>query len=271
MPNRIIKDSIRTSKTVNAMTDFQFRVWVYLITYVDDYGRGSADPELIKGFVFPRRKRVSESDIEKTLAELAGMGCISLYDVDGESYFYFPNWRVHQRIQNKRSKYPAPDCDNSRLLTVSYGESPPESESELESESESEREANASCAEPEPDSALPVITLPLNDGTDYPVSVEQCQEWAGLYPAVNVIQQLRGMRGWLDANPQKRKTRRGIQRFINSWLAKNQDRGGSRASDRPGGKPSMTNLGTEDLAKAREDMDRMQGYLQKLRGGREDD
>ena len=97
----MIKDSIRTSKTVNAMTDFQFRVWVYLITYVDDYGRGSADPELIKGFVFPRRKRVSESDIEKALAELAGMGCISLYDVDGESYFCFPNWGSHQRIQSK--------------------------------------------------------------------------------------------------------------------------------------------------------------------------
>lgn len=137
MPNRIIKDSIRTSKTVNAMTDFQFRVWVYLITYVDDYGRGSADPELIKGFVFPRRKRLSESDIEKTLAELAGMGCISLYDVDGESYFYFPNWGAHQRIQNKKSKYPAPDCENSRLLTVTHGEPPPESESESKYESKS--------------------------------------------------------------------------------------------------------------------------------------
>lgn len=141
MPNRIIKESIRTSKTVNAMTDFQFRVWVYLITYVDDYGRGSADPELVKGFVFPRRKRVSESDIEKTLAELAGMGCISLYDVDGESYFYFPNWGNHQRIQNKKSKYPDPNQDDSRESTVTHREPPPESESESESESEAENDA----------------------------------------------------------------------------------------------------------------------------------
>ena len=136
MPNRIIKESIRTSKTVNSMTDFQFRVWIYLITYVDDYGRGSADPELIKGFVFPRRKRISESDIEKTLAELAGMGCISLYDVDGESYFYFPNWGEHQRIQTKKSKFPAPENGNQRLPTVTHGEPRPESESELESKSE---------------------------------------------------------------------------------------------------------------------------------------
>lgn len=72
-----------------------------------------------------------------------------------------------------------------------------------------------------------MISLPLNDGTEYFVTVEQSQEWAGLYPAVDVIQQLRGMRGWLDANPQKRKTRRGIKKFINGWLSKEQDRGGS--------------------------------------------
>lgn len=71
-----------------------------------------------------------------------------------------------------------------------------------------------------------VIVLPLNDGTGYAVSQEQCQEWAGLYPAVDVIQQLRNMMGWLTANPTRRKTRRGILRFVNGWLAREQDRGG---------------------------------------------
>lgn len=93
-------------------------------------------------------------------------------------------------------------------------------------------EAGASCAEPETVSTPPVITLPLNDGSEYLVSQEQCQEWAGLYPAVDVIQQLRGMRGWLLSNPDRRKTRRGINRFITGWLAKEQDRGGSRASSK---------------------------------------
>ena len=128
MPNRIIKESIRTSRSVNAMTDFQFRLWVYLITYVDDYGRGSADPEILKGFVFPRRKRVSESDIDKALAELADMGCIHLYDVDGESYFCFPNWGDHQRIQTKKSKFPEPPKFAApQKSTVVHGDIPPES------------------------------------------------------------------------------------------------------------------------------------------------
>lgn len=128
LPNRMIKDSIRTSKSVNAMTDFQFRIWVYLITYVDDYGRGSADPELLKSFLFPRRKRVSEADISKSLADLAGMGCILLYEVDGESYLCFPKWGDHQRIQQKHSKFPEPpETEFHNMLpcvTVSNGESP---------------------------------------------------------------------------------------------------------------------------------------------------
>ncbi len=142
MPNRIVKESIRTSKTVNSMTDFQFRFWMYLITYVDDYGRGSADPELIKGFVFPRRKGITEDTIKKTLAELATIGSIHLYDVEGESYFCFPNWSDHQRVQTKKSKFPEPvENNNPRLSTVSHREPPPES-NPIQSESELESESN---------------------------------------------------------------------------------------------------------------------------------
>lgn len=224
MPNRLLKEGIRTSKKINSLSDFEFRTWAYLITYVDDYGRGSADPELLKGFVFPRRKEVREQDIRKALAALERTGSILLYDVAGEPYFCFPNWSEHQRIQTKKSKYPAPaDCDMSRWLTVIHGDSPPESESNPNPESES----NPKEVGGEPQTASPpVVSIPLNDGTEYPVSQEQCQEWAGVYPAVDVIQQLREMREWCRNNPAKRKTAKGVRSFITRWLAKEQDRGG---------------------------------------------
>lgn len=165
MPNRIIKESIRTSKSINKLSDFNFRFWAYLITYVDDYGRGSADPELLKGFVFPRRKSVTEATIQKGLTDLANAGLIHLYEVGGESYLYFPTWSQHQRIQQKRSKFPEPieeekdeiqedtHCyDNSPYVTVTHGELPPESESKSESKSEveskSERRARARDTRP---------------------------------------------------------------------------------------------------------------------------
>ena len=102
------------------------------------------------------------------------------------------------------------------------------------------------CAEQAP--APPVITLTLNDGTEYPITQEQVDGWKELYPAVDVMQQLRNMRGWLNANKTRRKTRAGILRFVNGWLAKEQDRG--RASPvRIGAKPGDFEHPAEDYDK----------------------
>ncbi len=99
-----------------------------------------------------------------------------------------------------------------------------------ELEGQENKEARASYTEPETVSVPPqeipaIVSLPLNDKTEYPVTEEQCHEWAGLYPAVDVIQQLRNMRGWLLANPVRRKTKTGILRFVTGWLSKEQNKG----------------------------------------------
>ena len=69
--------------------------------------------------------------------------------------------------------------------------------------------------------------LPLNNGETWSPTDEEIIEWQRLYGAVDVFQELNGMRGWLDANPTKRKTPRGIKRFVNSWLSRAQNQGGS--------------------------------------------
>ena len=126
MPNRILKESVRTSKKLNQLNDFEFRLWTHLITYVDDFGRGDADLDIIKGFVLPLRRDVTRKNIESALAHMESIGLIGLYTVDGESYLYFPNWSDHQRIQNKKSKFPAPNGD-SLNFTVTHGEISPQS------------------------------------------------------------------------------------------------------------------------------------------------
>ena len=109
MPNRIIKDSIHTSETVDKMTDFQFRLWVNLITYVDDFGRGDARPEVIKGFCFPLKERLTVKTISDALLELASIGCVGLYRVGGKPYLYFPKWESHQYVRNAKSRFPSPE------------------------------------------------------------------------------------------------------------------------------------------------------------------
>ena len=77
--------------------------------------------------------------------------------------------------------------------------------------------------------AEPLIGLPLNDGSEHPVTQEDFNEYAALYPAVDVMQELRDMRGWLLANPSRKKTKRGIRAFIRTWLSKEQDRPTARS------------------------------------------
>lgn len=153
MPNRLIKDSIRFSEKVNSLTDFQFRLWVSLITYVDDYGRGDARPAVIKGTCFPLRDRITNKDIDAALNALAGAGCVGLYEVDGKPYLYFPNWQSHQNIRNKKSRFPAPEnatCNQLQTIASNceqmHANVPViQSESESESESESNPKVRASA------------------------------------------------------------------------------------------------------------------------------
>ena len=71
-----------------------------------------------------------------------------------------------------------------------------------------------------------VISLLLNDKSLYPITFQQVNHWKELYPLVDIMQELRKMVGWIEANPKRRKTKRGILNFINSWLSKTQDKGG---------------------------------------------
>ena len=149
MPNRILKESIHTSEDVNRMSDFQFRLWVSLLTYVDDYGRGDARPSIIKGTCFPLRDRITNKDIDAALKALAGIGCVGLYEVDGKPYLYFPTWESHQSIRNKKSRFPAPNAENSQLQSIESNCNQLQSNVPvIQSESESESNPKESAGKP---------------------------------------------------------------------------------------------------------------------------
>lgn len=79
------------------------------------------------------------------------------------------------------------------------------------------------------DESQVVLWLPLNSG-EHPVTGDEIKEMMGIYQDIDVVQELRAMYAWLDANTAKRKTKTGIKRFINSWLSRAQNNGGSKLS-----------------------------------------
>ena len=55
------------------------------------------------------------------------------------------------------------------------------------------------------------------------VTFSKIAEYAECYPIVDIEQSLREMKMWLIDNPAQRKTKKGIDRFINAWLSRNQN------------------------------------------------
>lgn len=83
--------------------------------------------------------------------------------------------------------------------------------------------------------------LTTRAGVLVPITQTQIDQWADAYPAVDVVQWLRRIQSWLVNNPRKRKTPAGVFRFVDSWLAREQD----KPRFDPGGPPPGPPLGPQ--------------------------
>lgn len=101
-------------------------------------------------------------------------------------------------------------------------------ESDIEKEIEKEkRDRNTSVPSPGGQTSEPeadVAAIVLKDGMEWRPTKALFAEYVRLYPNVDVEQQFNEMRGWCLSNPEKRKTRRGVKRFVNGWLSREQER-----------------------------------------------
>ena len=234
MGNRILKETICLNRKIDRLTDFQENLFYRLIVNVDDYGIFFADPAVVASVLYPRKRNLSTKTVADAVQRIADTGLIRLYEYDGEQYLKIVSWEKHQRMRNSMHRYPTPQdkpAEEDRAAEEDGTEMPAAEVAET-AESSAAETVPASAGVPEEPGVreLPVVELPLNDSSTYGVTQSEIGEYEKLYPAVNVEQELRNMRGWCMANPQKRKTRNGIRRFIVGWLARVQDKGGSAVS-----------------------------------------
>ena len=89
------------------------------------------------------------------------------------------------------------------------------------------------------------------DGTDWQPTDEQVLQWQHAYPEVDVFAELNVMAVWLQSNEPKRKTERGMPRFVNSWLSRANQKGGSpfaqQEQEQTGKKPMKQWTQLDDL------------------------
>jgi hypothetical protein len=90
------------------------------------------------------------------------------------------------------------------------------------------------CSEPSaksPEPAPGFQPFPVTGGSrEWILPASKLTEWRAAFESLDVAAELRRARQWLVDNPSRRKTSKGMTRFCNSWLSREQDNGrGHRA------------------------------------------
>ena len=116
MHNRYVRDGAIESERVNRL-GWQAEVfWRRLINRVDDFGRYTAHPELLRAKIFPMQlNKVSASDVSKLLLECEQAGLIGTWkgERDGKPYLVMAIW---EKGRAKDSHYPEPPADVYKRL-----------------------------------------------------------------------------------------------------------------------------------------------------------
>lgn len=218
---RTIKPTFWKSETMSSISKESRLLAIALLNYADDEGYFMANEALIRGECFPFDN--DSKSIRRGLQELSKIGYIALgTTADGQKIGRVCTFLEHQRIDkaspSKIKEKTITWDDSTNTPRVLQESSPPEVEVG------SGREVEVGSAAPSAALHLPSL------GSEVPITEPMIAEWRTAFPAVDVMQELRAMRVWCLANPAKRKTPKGVPRFVVSWLSKQQNRGGSSAA-----------------------------------------
>lgn len=117
MPNRILKESICTSPTVDQLSEKAENLFYRLIVNMDDYGRLDGRIVIVLTRCYPLRiKILTELELINLLIELSNAKLITIYTKDNEPFIQMCTWDKHQQIRAKKSKYPAYDDTCKQLI-----------------------------------------------------------------------------------------------------------------------------------------------------------
>ncbi len=101
--------------------DFTRVFWMLLIVTLDSEGRAINNPAWLRSRMFPLRDDVTSEQITGAIDWLSNREMVVLYDVNGRSYFYVPNFKKYQSGTEKEAKsvLPPPPITPEHVLSNS--------------------------------------------------------------------------------------------------------------------------------------------------------
>ena len=214
---RIIDKRIGKSKKFAAMKNERSRV-LYLMIYphLDVDGKFTGDPEEIKEDCCPKL-RYSLSKIAESIIEMANVGLLTLYEVDGEPFIKYEKFDYFQIGIRKDREAPSL-CPIPDELQVKSGVVPA-----------LYLRLNSSLSLRKEGTKDDKIIFDFSSNGFLNIKDEDIEIWKDAYPKCDVGMEIKKMGAWLIADPKRKKI--NYKKFINGWLSRTQDRGGTKKSE----------------------------------------
>jgi hypothetical protein len=267
-------------KRINAIS-ISAEAWFWRFNAAaDDFGNSDATRALMYANTVGRREGVTSAQVGEWYNECITVDLLRQYESAGEPFYHVvgflqsqPSGKNGKRVR----RFPASPWDESELIQVNPDScTKPESHKSRQIEGFIGDKADKSGIQVNPDASSAPIPIPIptpipipkpKDCSKPPAAREQTkpedvqfpefptsgttQTWllteaciadlSATFPAVDVRSETRKAFGWIKANLSRRKTCRGMQRFLFNWLERSQNNGGSRAGSAPNSaSPSQT-------------------------------
>ena len=215
------------------------KVWIWCLAKANhepacvsiNTGKGLSAVEIQPGqFIFGRKSAakeldMNESTVYKRMQILKKAKNVTIQSNSHFSIISIVNWDTYQDKKNKSNR------QSNRQVTGKE-----QASNTNNNDNNDNKKDIKDCSELSSDNSkqeAPVIYIPLvskkTDPKEFPIYQKSVDEWMSAYPAVDIMYSLQKIRQWNLANPTKRKTDKGVMKHVNSWLSREQDKGGNRS------------------------------------------
>ena len=234
---RTVKPEFCTSEQIVECSTSARLLFVLMWCFCDDAGRHPANVKRLKMEVFPGDP-FTDKQVRGFVDELIHNGLMVEYIHENKGFWQVTGWK-HQKIDRPNYKYgpldenghPMPIDEHSTNDRRTFEDhSPPEGNGrEGKGEEGSGKEVSGVVDEATTplEDELTEFTFVVCDGSEWTLSQRKLSEYRSSFPELGLEVEFRKAAQWLRDNPSRRKTRRGMHKFLGSWLARVQDSGGA--------------------------------------------
>lgn len=231
---RTVKPEFWSNEKLSDVSESAHMFAAALLNYCDDEGFFNANQKLIKAALYPIRD--PSVSIHGMITELSNIGYLRIgKGVDGRTYGHIIGFTEHQRINRPSSskiKHLADFTDQSvSAQCVTTDNSLAEQGSGNREQGSRDQYITRSVFSTEFEKQVFDSLQPhfgerlsiLNSNTYQRLVANLCRE---NYPGVDIPEQIRKAAVWEDSNPTRKKTGRGLPKFLTGWMDRAQNRSG---------------------------------------------